>query len=165
MSRILLIVLAFVLPIQFAWAGATAYCGHEAGVVRGAAHDAAPVGVAGAAAQVRHYGHHEHAHRNEETAGAPISDSVAGQQSAADKQLGADKQIAAEKQPVADTDCGTCHAAAMQLLPSQATMIVAPILRLRPAWPGMSRWPSAPQGAPYRPSWTRLAEPGETRAA
>ena len=45
MRRILLILLAFVLPAQFAWAVTSTYCGHETTVVKA------------------HWGHHEHEHK------------------------------------------------------------------------------------------------------
>nr|WP_116341884.1 cation efflux protein, CzcI family [Cupriavidus taiwanensis] len=46
MQRLFLVLLALVLPLQFAWAGAAAYCGHEA-----------------EAANKAHFGHHEHRHQ------------------------------------------------------------------------------------------------------
>ncbi|WP_455288604.1 cation efflux protein, CzcI family [Cupriavidus necator] len=46
MQRVLLILLALVLPLQFAWAGAAAYCRHEV-----------------AASAKVHLGHHEHQHK------------------------------------------------------------------------------------------------------
>ncbi|QRQ84659.1 cation efflux protein, CzcI family [Cupriavidus oxalaticus] len=46
MQRLLLILLALILPLQFAWAGAAAYCRHEV-----------------AAAAKQHLGHHEHQHK------------------------------------------------------------------------------------------------------
>ncbi|QEZ45127.1 cation efflux protein, CzcI family [Cupriavidus oxalaticus] len=46
MQRLLLILLALILPLQFAWAGAAAYCRHEV-----------------AAAVKQHLGHHEHQHK------------------------------------------------------------------------------------------------------
>ncbi|SPC20176.1 cation efflux protein, CzcI family [Cupriavidus taiwanensis] len=46
MQRLLLVLLALVLPLQFAWAGAAAYCGHEV-----------------AASAKAHFGHHEHRHQ------------------------------------------------------------------------------------------------------
>ncbi|MBP0636470.1 cation efflux protein, CzcI family [Cupriavidus sp. AcVe19-6a] len=46
MHRLLLIVLALILPLQFAWAGAAAYCRHEV-----------------ATAAKAHLGHHEHQHK------------------------------------------------------------------------------------------------------
>ncbi|MBK6294633.1 MAG: hypothetical protein IPF55_10320 [Rhodoferax sp.] len=46
MRRFLLILFLFVLPIQFAWGAAAAYCGHE-----------------GREQAARHVGHHEHQHQ------------------------------------------------------------------------------------------------------
>jgi len=46
MHRVVLLLLAVLLPLQFAWGAVTSYCGHESG----------------AAAQ--HFGHHEHAHED-----------------------------------------------------------------------------------------------------
>ena len=48
MRRTLFLFMLFVLPLQFAWAAATAYCGLES------SH--------GRADQVAHFGHHEHRH-------------------------------------------------------------------------------------------------------
>lgn len=45
MCRVFAIVLVCLLPLQFSWAVAAPYCGHEA-----------------VAAQARHLGHHEHQH-------------------------------------------------------------------------------------------------------
>ncbi|WP_432261361.1 cation efflux protein, CzcI family [Cupriavidus sp. TMH.W2] len=58
MQRLILILLALVLPLQFAWAGAAAYCRHE---------------VAGSAKA--HLGHHEHQHK----ANGGKQDKAAGQ--------------------------------------------------------------------------------------
>jgi hypothetical protein len=46
MQRFILVLLALVLPLQFAWAGAAAYCAHEV-----------------AASAKAHVGHHEHSHQ------------------------------------------------------------------------------------------------------
>ena len=46
MKRLILIFLALVLPLQFAWASAAAYCRHEV-----------------TASAKAHFGHHEHQHR------------------------------------------------------------------------------------------------------
>ncbi len=46
MLRFLVLLLAFVLPVQFAWAGAAAYCQHER-----------------EPSLSRHFGHHEHVHK------------------------------------------------------------------------------------------------------
>lgn len=45
MKRLIVLLFALLLPVQFAWAGAAAYCGHET-----------------TPAQTRHFGHHEHVH-------------------------------------------------------------------------------------------------------
>lgn len=44
MRRVLILVLAWVLPLQFAWAGVATYCQHETGLA------------------ATHFGHHEHQH-------------------------------------------------------------------------------------------------------
>ena len=46
MTRRLILFLALLLPLQFAWASAASYCQHETGP-----------------AQTRHFGHHEHLHK------------------------------------------------------------------------------------------------------
>lgn len=51
MRRLILILLLAMLPLQFAWAGAAAYCQHETGEVAG------------------HFGHHEHVHHGKAKAG------------------------------------------------------------------------------------------------
>ena len=48
MSRILILFFAMLLPLQFAWAGAYAYCQHETNEV-----------------QAKHFGHHVHVHKGE----------------------------------------------------------------------------------------------------
>ena len=48
MCRWLVLVVAFLLPLQFAWAGASAYCQHET-----------------TEQQSKHFGHHFHAHKGE----------------------------------------------------------------------------------------------------
>lgn len=46
MKRWLVVLLALLLPVQFAWAGAAAYCAHETD-----------------ASRTQHFGHHEHVHK------------------------------------------------------------------------------------------------------
>ncbi|MET0519921.1 MAG: cation efflux protein, CzcI family [Burkholderiaceae bacterium] len=65
MRRLLVLVFALLLPLQFAWAGAAAYCQHE---------NTPPQGTA-------HLGHHEHVHKGEQgkPAGAkPVLDNDCG---------------------------------------------------------------------------------------
>lgn len=49
MRRLLLVFLSILLPLQFAWAGAAAYCAHE--------------GADQPAAVTSHFGHHTHQHQ------------------------------------------------------------------------------------------------------
>ena len=51
MRRLVLILLVALLPLQFAWAGAAAYCQHETG------------------AAANHFGHHEHVHHGKAKTG------------------------------------------------------------------------------------------------
>ncbi len=51
MRRLFILLFAIVLPLQFTWASAAAYCGHEA--------------EAAAAASGGHFGHHAHEHKRE----------------------------------------------------------------------------------------------------
>lgn len=85
MRRFLLIVLMFVLPLQWSWAAAASLCGHEA---------------AGPAA--RHFGHHQHEHH-----GAAAGHD-AGKSTKAAKAEGADKKSGLGSLR-ADPDCGVCH--------------------------------------------------------
>ncbi|CAN5719571.1 hypothetical protein BH09PSE5_BH09PSE5_07220 [soil metagenome] len=80
MRRLLLILLMFVLPLQFSWAAVASVCAHE--VTVGAAH----------------LGHHEHKH---EHAGAGTGASVGSEAS--------DPKAAKASTADFDTDCGTCH--------------------------------------------------------
>ena len=59
MKRWFVLLFAVLLPLQFAWAGAAAYCQHET-----------------TPSQSRHFGHHEHAHKA--SAEQPASTKLAG---------------------------------------------------------------------------------------
>jgi hypothetical protein len=48
MTRLFVVFIALLLPLQFAWSAASAYCQHE-----------------GSEPQSRHFGHHFHAHKGE----------------------------------------------------------------------------------------------------
>ena len=50
MRRLVLVCMMFLLPVQWTWAAAAAYCAHEA-----------------PAAAAKHIGHHEHAHKSSGT--------------------------------------------------------------------------------------------------
>lgn len=129
MQRLILILLALVLPLQFAWAGAAAYCRHE---------------VAAASAK-GHLGHHEHQHK----ANGGNQDKAAGQ--------AGDKAQDNAKLGVPDPDCGVCHIASLPFARADAPDVQA-IRRVelaRPApQPGFS---SHSARAPDRPQWPRLA--------
>jgi len=58
MHRYVALVLALLIPLQFAWSAAAALCGHEP-----------------ARAETRHFGHHEHAHETDakEVAGGQLA--------------------------------------------------------------------------------------------
>lgn len=51
MSRLFVLVFALLLPFQFAWAGAAAYCQHEGE-------------PEGQSTSVSHFGHHSHVHKD-----------------------------------------------------------------------------------------------------
>ena len=116
MRRLLVLLFAFLLPLQFAWGVAAAYCQHESPTSQAAAH----------------VGHHEHVHKGEleKPAGGKL---------------------------VVDNDCGVCHgsgtaASSVQVSASEfrpATVQATGVLILG--------HPSAPEGAPERPQWIRLA--------
>jgi hypothetical protein len=115
MLRLLVLFLAFVLPVQFAWAGAASYCQHET-----------------EPSLSRHFGHHEHVHKQSSNKTADAKFSV-------------------------DEDCGVCHAGCAQSLPMHGSALpyLAPILAL--PFEVAAHPSSAPPGAPDRPQWTRLA--------
>lgn len=139
MRRILIVLLAIVLPLQFAWAGAAAYCGHE------------PDGVA-----ARHFGHHSHAHHDGGDAGDANGDASGDRAGPAAKSDGkhGDKPSAYQ---APDLDCAVCHLAASTAVPSVADLAPAitgatfghPLLR--------ALFRSAPDALPDRPQWSRLA--------
>ena len=84
----------------------------------------------------RHFGHHTHVH----TEAKPD----AGNKAAAGKL-------------VADFDCGFCHASPAAALPAFEALPEAPATAAPPLALGELRPPSAPQRAPDRPQWPRLA--------
>ena len=113
MARLLVIVLALLLPLQFSWGAVLGYCQHET-----------------TPAEAEHVGHHPHEHQ-------------AGKaKPAGDK---------------ADADCGSCHVSSLTglLAPDLQAPAPAPRGDLVAALP--HRYPSAPQRAPDRPQWPRLA--------
>ena len=57
MRRLFVLLLALLLPLQFAWAGAAAYCQHE-----------------GDTARAVHVGHHDHVHQGKASDGKSLTD-------------------------------------------------------------------------------------------
>lgn len=89
MRRWLTILLLFVLPVQFAWSAAAAYCQHEE--------------VTG----VAHFGHHGHEHSAPSDAGSKASG--AGEKSG-------DQSSAKGLKLLGDKDCGFCHLSFAKLM-------------------------------------------------
>ncbi|WP_454726124.1 MULTISPECIES: cation efflux protein, CzcI family [Cupriavidus] len=92
MRRFLILLFVLLLPLQFAWAGAAAYCSH----------DSQQDGANAASAQW-HFGHHSHAHRGE-----------AADHRAADDNGG--NKDGSGKVKLPDLDCAVCHFAGAQLV-------------------------------------------------
>ena len=134
MRRLLIVLLAIVLPLQFAWAGAAAYCGHE------------PEGTA-----ARHWGHHGHAHQGSE--GVALSAKADKADKASSKH--ADKPDTPYQAP--DLDCAVCHLAASAAVPSVADLTHATLgaTARHPLVRALFR--SAPDALPDRPQWPRRA--------
>ncbi|MDF3837551.1 hypothetical protein P3W85_32070 [Cupriavidus basilensis] len=128
MRRFLILLFAILLPLQFAWAGAAAYCNHESRQQEGGA---------GTARTGWHFGHHSHAHHGE-----------AHQQTGTDGKGGT-------KLP--DLDCAVCHFAGAQLvLPDVAstTAHLGVTISYRPL---AMAYLSAPGATPDRPQWSLAA--------
>lgn len=81
MRRVLLLILLTILPLQFAWAAATAYCQHESGEA------------------TKHFGHHEHQHRA--AADAAAKDTKVSSSALADTDCGTCHLTAAQPIPSA----------------------------------------------------------------
>ncbi|MDW3680651.1 hypothetical protein RA280_02585 [Cupriavidus sp. CV2] len=131
MRRFLILLFAIMLPLQFAWAGAAAYCIHESAQQGN--------GTATASANL-HFGHHSHAHQGK-----------LSQHGSSDSKEGKDNI----KLP--DLDCAVCHFASAQLvLPDLATSAshhgVAISYRALAA-----SYLSAPGATPDRPQWPLAA--------
>jgi hypothetical protein len=98
--RIIFIVLLAILPVQFSWAAASAYCHHESG------------------AGAKHFGHHEHQHK----AGADgaSQDKKVASSGQADNDCGSCQFSAAQPIPAAAADLPV-QSAGPQCLASTAT--------------------------------------------
>ncbi|MDY0745996.1 cobalt-zinc-cadmium resistance protein [Paucibacter sp. R3-3] len=89
--------------------------------------------------QARHFGHHTHVHTEAKPDGGKTAGKLAGAKLAA------------------DFDCGFCHASPAAALPAFEALPEAPATAVPPLALGDLRPPSAPQRAPDRPQWPRLA--------
>lgn len=122
MRHWLCVFLLTLLPFQFSWAAVTGYCAHESGT------------------QVRHLGHHQHAH------GDTTADAADSQPADDDGRVSAS----------VDPDCGHCHGLGVGMLMPWDPM--AGLARTRDSTPstasGRLLRPTAP---PDRPQWPPLA--------
>ncbi|MGY8525353.1 cation efflux protein, CzcI family [Paracidovorax citrulli] len=127
MRRFFLLVLMLILPFQFAWAGAAAYCQHETG-------------------PVWHFGHHDHHHQQG-------SDQESGRELLSDAGSGTQQ----DKTMLPDTDCGICHIASVPFAVAQQSSAASIRLPEIPPLLAHAMFPSHWNDAPDRPQWTSLA--------
>ncbi|MGJ7491066.1 hypothetical protein [Variovorax sp. ZT4R33] len=126
MRHWLCVLLLTLLPIQFSWAAVTGYCTHEAG------------------AQVRHLGHHQHAH------GDPQGDAATSSSSqAADDDDG-------RASATVDPDCGHCHGLGVGLLMPVVAIPGPTAVHDGPPWTADAQGLRA-TAPPERPQWPPLA--------
>lgn len=111
MSRILVLFFAVLLPLQFAWSAAAAYCQHETN-----------------AAQATHFGHHVHVHKAD-------AKKAADTKFAADTDCGAchatGLSYIASDSPSADVPAATMRVASALPAPMTSALARAPD---RPQW-------------------------------
>ena len=107
--KFLLILLVAILPLQYAWAAAAAYCGHEAG---------------GEPASTQHFGHHSHQHKGDD--GAP-SDTFDTSGTATASHAQADQPDHPDQDPPKSgkihADCAVCQFAVHAPLPVGAAVL------------------------------------------
>ncbi len=133
MRRFLILLFAIVLPLQFAWAGAAAYCNHES---------TQPGSGTATAASSWHFGHHSHAHRDHL--------SQHGNESNAHKDGKGNLKLP-------DLDCAVCHFASTQLvLPDLAASASSHGVAI--SYHALAATClSAPGATPDRPQWPLAA--------
>ncbi len=124
MRRWLVLFLLVLLPLQFTWSAAAAYCEHES------EHESTR--------QAQHFGHHVHAHGD-----------AAGDASHAKKPAGADK---AKGKLTVDSDCGNCHLSAAKPVPATTMSLAGPATRL-PRAGADKRFSTRAPDHPERPNW------------
>lgn len=92
MRRLIALLLLAIMPFQFGWAAAAAYCGHEA------------------TAQACYFGHHDHQHRDGPQAGGP------GPSGAASAAAATTVDAVQSAPATVDGDCSQCHFSALKVL-------------------------------------------------
>ncbi len=147
MRRFFLILLVLLLPLQSAWAAATAYCQHEQ-----------------RPAAKWHLGHHQHQHRGDgkaeaQTYGKADHGSVLEADNGPDHNATtkADANHGTDAKGLFDPDCGTCHLASLPFACPEPAIL--PALRLPRAVLVAHdfHYTSLHPRAPDRPQWLRLA--------
>lgn len=128
MRRLLLAFLLLFMPLQFIWAAASPYCGHEE------------------SPQVSHFGHHVHEHQ------AGHAD-----EGAATSQTGETlDHNALAASGAMDVDCHACHGSGSGVAMSAGTQpVMVPVGR--PAAQMAPAWAHPPLSRPERPNWSVLA--------
>jgi len=163
MRRFFLIILVLLLPLQSAWAAATAYCQHEQ-----------------RPAAKWHLGHHQHEHRSDGNAEAGTYGKVVGgadnraylgADNAADRNADrnadhnadhnattrADANHGTDAKGLFDPDCGTCHLASLPFACPEPTVLPALRLPRTVLVTHDLHYTSLHSRAPDRPQWRRLA--------
>jgi hypothetical protein len=145
MRRVLILLLALLLPLQFTWAATAVYCGHEGSVAAPGAAVAEPasIGATGivlasiAKDPAHHFGHHEHEHHAEPKKDLPKKD--------------------AQKPLSVDLDCGVCHAGASSVIGAGLQLQAPAAPDSIHAAPAVAALASAFARTPDRPQWPVLA--------
>lgn len=125
MRRWLSLLLLVLLPLQFTWGAAAAYCGHET------------------AREARHVGHHVHAHGDGAQQAQSDKSAPAGQD--------ADKTQAKTKVAL-DEDCGVCHLSAVKPVSTAGLALMDPAAQVVDFGPG-NRFSTRAPDHPERPNW------------
>ena len=124
MRRWLSLLLLVLLPLQFTWGAAAAYCGHETSQA------------------ARHIGHHVHAH-GDATQQAQAKKPGVGSQDAEKTQAG--------KLSV-DDDCNVCHLSAVKPVSTVGMALMDPAAQVMDLGPG-NRFSTRAPDHPERPNW------------
>jgi hypothetical protein len=123
MRRWLTLLLLVLLPLQFTWGAAAAYCGHETSQT------------------TRHIGHHVHAH----------GDGAQQAQAKKPDPAGLDAEKAKTKFAL-DEDCGVCHLSAVKPVSTAGMALMDPAAQVMDLGPG-NRFSTRAPDHPERPNW------------